>query len=69
MAAAIENWLVSVAAGTAPNSKKINPISWTESADQLLALILSKENPRWVHKIGPSMLQIEANRFPSEAAR
>jgi glycosyltransferase involved in cell wall biosynthesis len=69
MAAAIENWLVSVAAGTAPDSKKINPISWTESADQLLALMLSKENPRWVHKIGPSMLQIEANRFPSEAAR
>ena len=56
MAEVIENWLASIRAGAVPDPKKITPISWGESANQLLALIISDDNPRWAHKISPNQL-------------
>jgi glycosyltransferase involved in cell wall biosynthesis len=52
LAAALKNWLDLIAVGAAPDPTRIKPISWNESADQLLSLIVSKEHPRWNHELG-----------------
>jgi glycosyltransferase involved in cell wall biosynthesis len=51
LADALKNWIDLIAVGAAPDSTRIKPISWNDSADQLLSLIVSKEHPRWTFQL------------------
>jgi glycosyltransferase involved in cell wall biosynthesis len=57
LAKVIESWAASIRAGSAPDPKGIKPISWRESANQLISLVISENNPRWAHKISLSPVE------------
>lgn len=49
LAAALKNWLDLIAVGATPDPTRIKSILWSDSAEQLLSLIVSKEHSQWTH--------------------
>ena len=49
LATSLKDWIDLIAVGGAPNSTMIKPILWSDSAEQLLSLIVSKEHSQWTY--------------------